>query len=234
MTEPRGMSREGGSHVREAASAVRAPHRSLVAAAAVSLVLAIALSIAAAGDGTFAFDLRISQAVQRHTFPGSRLVELFGYAVGSSAVLIPLGIAAALWLFYRRQPAMAWLFAGVVVLRPLNTLLKLIIDSPRPAPDQLDVLRQSGGNGFPSGHVTGTLVMAGAVFYLTPRLTGSRRARALLRVLAVVAVIATSYSRVASGAHWPSDVLGGLLWGTTELLLLIAVVGWLSRRARAG
>ena len=227
------MSREVGSHVREAAGVDRAPHRSLVAVAAVSLALAVALSIAAAGADTFALDLRISRAVQSHRFAGSRLVELFGYAVGSSAVLIPLGIVAALWFFYRRRPAMAWLFAGVVILRPLNTLLKMIVDSPRPGPDQVDVLRQSGGNGFPSGHVTGTLVMAGVVFYLAPRLTGSRRACVLLRVLAVVAVVATSYSRIASGAHWPSDVLGGLLWGTTELLLLIAVVGWLARPERS-
>lgn len=197
------------------------------------LGLAILLSAAAAGPGTFALDLRISQALQRHPFPGSRVVELVGYAVGSSAVLIPLGAAVALWLFVRRRIEMAWLFAGVVVLRPLNLLLKWVIASPRPRADQLDILRHSSGYGFPSGHVTGTMLLGGLAFYLAPRLTGSRRAALIVRGLAVCALVATMYSRIASGAHWPSDVLGGLLWGTLQLLALVALVSWSVRRARA-
>lgn len=222
-----------GQHDGQPLRMIAVPRRAVLVIAAVLLALSVGLSIAAAGPGTFALDLRITSFVQRHPFPGSRVVELVGYAVGSSAFLIPFGIIAALWLFVRRRPDMAWLFAGAVILRPLNVLLKIIIGSPRPTADQVDVLRQSSGNGFPSGHVTGTLLMAGIVFFLAPRLAGSRRGVLLLRVLAALAVLATSYSRIVSGAHWPSDVLGGLLWGGVQLLALVAVVGWLSRRAMA-
>lgn len=199
----------------------------------ICMTIALPLSLVAAGPGTLALDLRIARWVQRHSFAGSRLVELAGYVVGSSAVLIPLGVILALWLFVRRRPDMAWLFAGVVIIKPLNRALKIIVDSPRPSLSHVDVLRDSGGNGFPSGHVSGTVLMAGVLFYLAPRLAPSSQARLSIRALAILAVAATCYSRVSSGAHWPSDVLGGLLWGTVELLLLIAVVGWLYRRARA-
>ncbi len=207
------------------------PLRPLLATALFYLVLAVGLSVAVARSGTFALDLRVTQAVQRHPFPGSRFIELFGYAIGSSAVLIPLGIAAAFWLFVRRRPDIAWLFVGVLLLRPLNTLLKAIIESPRPSAAQVDVLRESGGNGFPSGHVTGTVLMAGVVFYLAPAIAAPRGGGAVLRALAVVAVVATCYSRVASGAHWPTDVVGGLLWGGAQLLALVAAVNWLHRRS---
>lgn len=198
------------------------------------LLLAIALSIAAAGPGTFALDQRISAAVQRHPFAGSRWIELFGHVVGSSAVLIPVALVVAIWLFVRGRPDVAWLFAGVVLLRPLNLLLKLIIGSPRPTSDQVDVLRQSSGNGFPSGHVTGVVLLAGVVWCVAPALFKPRWIRLAVRALAVAAIVATSYSRVASGAHWPSDVAGGLLWGLTELFALFAFVSWRYRPESSG
>lgn len=215
---------------RESGGEARARMRRMLAVAAVCVALAIPLSLAAAGPGTFAIDHRITRAAQDHTILGWEVVERVGYLVGTSALLVPLGIVATLLFFVARRPDLAWLFAGVLALRPLNTMLKLVIESPRPTPDEVNVLRDASSNGFPSGHVAGTLLMAGVAVYVAPRLFNSIRVVWLVRALALTAVVATSYSRVVAGAHWPSDVLGGLLWGMAQLMVLIVVVGWLARR----
>lgn len=194
---------------------------------------ALALSVMVSGDNTLAIDLRISRAVQDRGFLGDRWIEALGYWVGSSAIALPFVLLVALWQLRNGQRWVAALLIGAAAMRPVNVLTKILIGSPRPTAEQVEVLRQSSGNGFPSGHVYGTVLIAGALFLAAPVLSASRLRCVLIRVCAALALVATAYSRVASGAHWPSDVLGGLLWGTVALLIVVAVVDrWFKRPPR--
>lgn len=201
--------------------------------ASVLFVAAIVLSLIVAGPSTLAIDVRVSHAVQSFAFPGDRWVELFGYWVGSSAIAVPFVLLLALWQLRQGERWVTALLVGAAALRPVNVLAKILIDSPRPTAEQVEVLRQSSGNGFPSGHVYGTVLIAGALFLVAPTLSASRFGGILIRVLAGVAIVATCYSRIESGAHWPSDVLGGLLWGAVALLVVIAAADrWFQRPSR--
>ena len=78
--------------------------------------------------------------------------------------------------------------------------------------------------GFPSGHATfyawfiPLLVVA-----LTPWLP--RRSRLPIYVLAGLVVLIGATARVWAGAHWPTDVLGGVLLGAAWAAIAIWLVG---------
>jgi len=151
----------------------------------------------------------------------SRLAEMPLVAV------VALGGALALWLVANRLGAM-WLVAALVVSLS-NRGVKFLVDRPRPAADLVDVSDKASGLSFPSGHVTTAVLVYGFIFYLAGLLIPVRLLRFLVQASCLVVVVLTALQRVYVGVHWPSDVLGGLLFGGLLLSLLI----WSHRRFRS-
>ncbi len=151
----------------------------------------------------------------------SRLAEMPLVAV------VALGGALALGLVANRLGAI-WLVAALVVSLS-NRGVKFLADRPRPAADLVDVSDKTSGLSFPSGHVTAAVLVYGFIFYLAAFLIPVRPLRFLVQASCVVVVVLTALQRVHAGVHWPSDVLGGLLFGGLLLALLI----WSHRRFRS-
>jgi membrane-associated phospholipid phosphatase len=92
----------------------------------------------------------------------------------------------------------------------------------------------SGGSGhkpeqsFPSGHTAGSVAAARALSRSYPRAGAA----------AGVASVAIGISRIAKGAHWPLDVLGGAIVGLAAEALSAALLKFTSRsclrKARSG
>ena len=103
------------------------------------------------------------------------------------------------------------LVIAFIILVPLGTGLKDLIDRPRPVPASPENLLAKADNdaSFPSGHAV--IVSAGA-FIMLARFNRGRQVAASL-VLAAEALIVI-YSRVYVGNHYPLDVVGGALVGT--------------------
>ena len=85
----------------------------------------------------------------------------------------------------------------------------------------------AGGSAFPSGHTTAaTLGVLTCAWLLTRRLRPGGPRRAAWAAAAGVAA-AVGWSRFWLGVHWPTDVLGGWLfgiaWSAAALALLLAV-----------
>jgi undecaprenyl-diphosphatase len=128
------------------------------------------------------------------------------------------------------RAAALWTFVAVLVLWEGSELLKNAVQSPRPgAALGVYVDHVRGSYGFPSGHVYGDVLVYGALAAVAPA-WADRRLVAVVRVAAVAIVALAGPARVVVGAHWPSDVAGGYLWGGAALCFAAALGAWAGRR----
>lgn len=182
----------------------------LMSIAIVAALLFVALTVlVAAHPGPFFFDRPIEVAVQ------SINVGWFGWFnsfVSAFSGFVGLGVGAAVIMltFLFRRPATP-LVAVSAIYSVVYNVVNIIIRRPRP----MGVAHTTSkliGYSYPSGHV-------GFFFWLSV-LAVVLLARKLPRplfvacwFLAAVLVAASALSRIYVGAHWPSDVVGGLLVG---------------------
>lgn len=82
-----------------------------------------------------------------------------------------------------------------------------------------------GGNIFPSGHVTGTVVLYGVAAMMAPL-----PYRKIATAVAVFLSITVGMGTVALNTHWFSDVVGGWLNGALVLLISWAITPEVLRR----
>ena len=181
---------------------------------AVTAALTVGLGIAAASNPEWL--LRIDEPVSewfRGLVEDGRFTSIVTQ-LGSPTLGMALGAigAAVLW---RRCRASA-ITLGLLVAAAVSTdiLLKLVVDRPRPPNPIVD----TGLGSFPSGHVIHAVVIFGLVPILLWALTRSRAYLMLGFTIFGVAVGSVAASRIALGAHWPSDVVASLFIGTSLLL----------------
>jgi undecaprenyl-diphosphatase len=98
-----------------------------------------------------------------------------------------------------------WLWCALMPIGgAVEQTFKFLVGRPRPR----------GVNwGFPSGHVTAAATFAVILLYIMTRERVTPAARGVLTALAIVLVVAVGFARVLLNAHWPTDVLGGILLG---------------------
>jgi undecaprenyl-diphosphatase len=95
----------------------------------------------------------------------------------------------------------------------LVSLAKLLVQSPRP----LNELIPEGGYSFPSGHVTGSIVLLGVLTYLAWHRWSSPKAKAATGTIYVTVTVLVGFDRVYLNVHWFSDVVGGAFLGAMWL-----------------
>lgn len=142
-------------------------------------------------------------------------VMLFITGLGDTSLLLMVLTAGSAWLLTRgrRNAALHWL-AMVTATAVLTYLLKLMVAAQRPMPLYDGLSTYS----FPSTHTTLSIAVYGFMAVLIAReLTPLRRWAPYLG--AALLVIPIAFSRLYLGAHWLSDVLGGLALGLVTLAL---------------
>lgn len=187
-----------------------------------SIVVTLQLSVEAAEKETISGDVMVSQWIQRFSVPGVEyLVELLNW-IGRPIPMALLTGIVAVGLMSRRRYAEAMLVLPTTATHAVNALLKNVIQSPRPTDEHVQIQHHAAGFGFPSGHTMAVVVFCGVIAYLAWRLIEHRRLQYAVHAIVILAVLGIGFSRIYSGAHWPTDVLGGYLWGIfyTSLLVL--------------
>ena len=110
---------------------------------------------------------------------------------------------------------------AMIVLIPIGVLSKEIVARPRPfIPDTEIILAADSQYSYPSGH--SMIVVAGATVSVAVLFRNSSwKMKVVSMALAVEASI-VCFSRIYVGAHYPLDVLGGILLGIGISLLFLS------------
>lgn len=153
------------------------------------------------------------------------LVEALNTLTGSSVFLniLVAPIGALLWKMRMRKEALAML-ATCWTNALARTVMKQLINRPRPQPFLVRTRKKSRGKSFPSGHVASAVCLWGWIialgFFARTRMSGPKK---LLLGIPAAFVAFTGPARVYLGDHWTTDVLGGYLFGSGWLSLALSL-----------
>ena len=157
---------------------------------------------------------------------------------GSTAFVLPALFAVGVIVLGRGRPTRdrlgsALLLAGI---GGVGIYVGLLINTwvGRPRARIEDWAGVAGGPSYPSGHTTAATLFALLCAWAVTARVAPGRARVIVWSAAVVFALAVGWTRVWLGVHWPSDVAGGLLYGTAWYAACVALVAWWqSHRASA-
>ena len=130
-------------------------------------------------------------------------------------------VAACGWLWFKGHRTEAVFLALVGIPDLINVPLRDLIGRPRPTIELVQVFGGPQGASFPSGYTLHVLLFCGFILYLSRYLVKSRASRYILWVVLGLYIPVTGIWLILDGRHWPSDVLGGYVYGAFYLVLLI-------------
>lgn len=174
---------------------------------------AVMLSWIAQRTQFFPGDMAITKILQKRKNPLVRKFMLGISEIGFPKLSIPLsiGFATIFWALRFRLEAFFILLTSSSHL--LNALVKRLIKRPRPTNELVRVARVINEPSFPSGHVMHYMNLFGLLSYLLATNWRSGRLRNILIAICIALIAFVGPSRVYLGAHWPSDVMAGYLYG---------------------
>ena len=190
----------------------------------IASALFVHLTSLVVGGETMGFDRNLILSVRSLATPWlTGLLLASTFTTGRLAVPALILFAAAL---YRRSGvrAASYYVGACIGTQILNAILKFIVHRARPH-GVSPRLTAAGGLAYPSADTMLAVVIFGLGTLMLTWTIRSRSWRTGLIGAAVMFVVLAALARVYLGAHWPTDVAGGVLAG-----LSCAAIAVLARR----
>ncbi len=167
------------------------------------------------GVSTFDLNLMRSIASLRNTELTAFLLDFS--ALGAPAVTGTLTLFAVILFALKKRWHLIYYFIAVEggVLFWSSTLKNFV---KRERPDLASRLSEVTGHSFPSGHAFGATTFYLCLTFLIWTLYPDAKHRTLLLLLSSFLIISIGFTRMYLGVHYPTDVLGGILFGTSWTL----------------
>lgn len=192
---------------------------------------AVMLALIARRTDFFPGDMAIAKSLQKRRNPWFRRFMLAVSEIGFPNLSVPitLSIAGIFWWLRFRLEAIFLLLTTSSNL--LNYLVKRLIKRPRPQQKLVTVVRVINEPSFPSGHVMHYTNFFGLLIYLLSTNWKSSKLRNTLIAICTALILSIGPSRIYLGAHWPSDVMAGYiyggLWFAGLMTLYLRVKAWI-------
>ena len=191
----------------------------LLAALAMAVGL-VWLSFAVDSSTIPSIDLSIMEEVQSISFFGWETLLDVGERLTGSPVGPAVWVVFVLLFWLAGRPVESLVLAAAAVIWVPKAILEEIVARPRPPEELLTINSTLSGLSFPSGHITAGVAVFGMLAIIAIVRLQGWRTRSLVFVPVGLILALSALSRVADGAHWPSDVLGGFLLGGVWLLVM--------------
>lgn len=193
----------------------------IVAGVALAAFLALAAAILLA-PAFIRLDLAASDAIRRIAVPGLRDAARLATWLGDFWPMTGLtAIAAGAFALAGKRTSAAMLLVAVPLGAGLGNLLKLVFMRARPAIDAIIDMPHSYS--FPSGHAVTSFVFFATLGFLAVLHRTSMRRAIVYVTLCILAAASIALSRVYLGVHFLGDAVGGWLFGSAWVALMVLV-----------
>ena len=205
----------------------------VVALGALVAFVYVGVTVSLAAPGAFDASIRDTLMAGLGGDPAQAVMQLLD-AVGSfeGGLLLTIGLAGL--LLGLRRPGAAGAIASTWLADGLSSVAKELLQRPRPPGAVVDAALGDAWS-YPSGHVVRAMAIVAVLAWLAASRWSWNQRTLLALASGLIAGFLMGIARIATGAHWPTDVLGGLLLGTVYVLLFaLASEAIVSRRSPAG
>jgi undecaprenyl-diphosphatase len=178
-------------------------------------LVALALLVRTKFDPLVDFDQNVITSATNFTrsHPGFRSFATAWETISQPWVVYALlGVPACAFAWFRHhlRSRAIWALATMATGWAIATGIKAVVQRARPVIE--DPFTVHSGYSFPSGHATNNAIVVTVVLMLLHPVLGDTVQRVLLGV-GVLWVLLTCADRVFLGAHFPSDVVAGVVLG---------------------